>query len=104
MATPAQKLVKSGSALGSGLEFFTLTVANVDLTANQPALNIIIETVSTLAQPVIVDVESATSLKFAVEHVAAIDATAMGALIQAAVRAGTALSTMTATLVKADLL
>lgn len=99
MTTPAQKLVKSGAVLGSGLEFFTLTASGQSLNtdAGQPALNVIIETISTLAQPVIIDVENGTTLKFAVEHVAALgDGSALATAVAAALLAALSITSTVA--------
>lgn len=90
MTTQVNKTVKSGSAMGSALEFFTLTASSQTLnqSSGQPALNVIIETISTIAQPVIIDVENGTTVKFAVEHAAALgDGSAMATKVAAALLA-----------------
>jgi hypothetical protein len=61
--------------LSGGLPMFTVTVANVDLTAttgteeaHSVALDKLIELISVRAQPVVIGKVSATGFRFAVEH------------------------------------
>jgi len=72
MATPAQRLIKTGAMIGSALDFFTITATSFDISgvdaASQARLNMIVEVIAAHGQPVILDVVSATSLKFAIEH------------------------------------
>lgn len=85
MPTPTAHVVQNGSMIGSSLEFFTLTVTGVNLTTNQAVLNSIIETISMTAQPVILDIEDATTLKFAVEHAMSLVEATMVTAVTAAI-------------------
>lgn len=86
MTTPAQKLVKAGAMLGSGLEFFKIETTSTDLT-DQVVLNKVVECVALNGQPVLVTLTSATEMTVAVEHVKAWTASAMQTALNTALAA-----------------
>ena len=91
--TQARLQVLGGGFIGSKLDFFTITTTNFDISgvdaASNNRLNLIVQTIAAHGQPVIMDLISATSLRFAIEHTMAwgADGSALATALTAALAA-----------------